>query len=91
MLREGGDSDQRRLAWGFELLTARRPKLDELTALVRLLDDQRREFATAKSAPASLLKVGASKPSDAYPDAELAAYASVASVLLNLDETITRN
>ena len=38
-----------------------------------------------------MLKVGAAKPSDAYPEGELAAYASLASVLLNLDEAITRN
>ena len=89
MLAEGGDGDEQRLAWGFELLTARRPDAAELATLVRLLESQRREFAAA--APAGLLKVGASKANDAIPPAELAAYASVASMLLNLDEAITRN
>jgi hypothetical protein len=89
MLAEGGDGDEQRLAWGFELLTARRPDAAELATLVRLLESQRGEFATA--APAGLLKAGAAKPNDAVPPAELAAYASVASMLLNLDEAITRN
>jgi hypothetical protein len=89
MLAEGGDGDEQRLAWGFELLTARRPDAAELATLVRLLESQRREFAAA--APAGLLKAGASKPNDAVPPVELAAYASVASMLLNLDEAITRN
>jgi hypothetical protein len=89
MLAEGGDGDEQRLAWGFELLTARRPDAAELATLVRLLESQRREFAA--TAPAGLLQAGASKPNDAVPPAELAAYASVASMLLNLDEAITRN
>jgi hypothetical protein len=89
MLAEGGESDELRLTWGFELLTARRPEGAELGTLVRLLESQRREFEA--EAPAGLLKAGASKANDAIPPAELAAYASVASMLLNLDETITRN
>ncbi|MBA3481980.1 MAG: DUF1553 domain-containing protein [Pirellulales bacterium] len=89
MLAEGGDVDEQRLAWGFELLTARRPDAAELATLVRLLELQRREFAAA--APAGLLKAGASTANEAVPPAELAAYASVASMLLNLDEAITRN
>jgi hypothetical protein len=91
MLREGGASDRARLAWGFQLLTARLPEATELASLLRLLDNQRREFSTRNAVPAGLIKVGASKPSDAYPESELAAYASLASLLLNLDEAITRN
>jgi hypothetical protein len=91
MLAEGGDSDDHRLAWGFRMLTARQPTPDELRVLLRLLEDQRSEFATVKSAVTGVLKVGATEPSDAYPQVELAAYTSLASVLLNLDEAITRN
>jgi hypothetical protein len=91
MLAAGGDTDENRLAWGFELLTARRPAPQELTVLLRLLEEQRVEFATGESKATGVLNVGASKPSGAYPEAELAAYASLASVLLNLDEAITRN
>jgi hypothetical protein len=89
MLAAGGDNDEQRLAWGFESLTGRRPDSAELATMMRLLESQRRDFAAA--APAGLLKAGASKPSDGIPAAELAAYASVASLLLNLDEAITRN
>src|SRR5690606_1934141 len=82
MLAEGGDGDEQRLAWGFKQLTARQPEADELAALMRLLESQRHEFAA--TTPAGLLEVGASKPNESAPAGELVAYASVASVLLNL-------
>jgi hypothetical protein len=91
MLREGGDSDEARLAWAFELLTARKPDGAELARLVSLLDDQRSEFALGKAPPAGLLNIGEYKSSGDPSDRELSAYANMASLLLNLDEALTRN
>jgi hypothetical protein len=88
MLKEGGESDDARLAWAFELLTARQPEPAELAGLLELLKAQRAEFVMP---PKGLIHVGESKPDAAYDEQELAAYASVASLLLNLDEVITRN
>ena len=42
------------------------------------------------AAAARLLQIGESTANPALSPAELAAYATVASVLLNLDETITK-
>jgi hypothetical protein len=90
MLVEGGETDEARLAFGFELLTARKPETNELAPLLKLLEAQRREFASA-GAPKGLLTAGESKPEGPHTDAERAAYASVGGLLLNLDEAITRN
>ena len=46
--------------------------------------------ARAQEDPA-FLSVGASKTDGTFNTEELAAYSSVASLILNLDETITRN
>lgn len=89
MLDEGGPTDASRLSWAFKLLTARPPEPFELATLLRLLSDHRAEFATEP--PPGILAAGASPPSDAHDRATLAAYASVASLLLNLDEVITKN
>jgi hypothetical protein len=91
MLAEGGADDESRIAWAFELLTARKPDGAEVARLASLLDDQRSEFAQEKHPPKGLLEGGDAKPTSDYPPQELAAYANVASLLLNLDETITRN
>ena len=84
-------TDESRLAWAFELLTARKPSSDETHLLVELLNKQRDEFSREASVPTGLLEAGESKPDDSHDAAELAAYANVASLLLNLDEAITRN
>jgi hypothetical protein len=91
MLAEGGATDEARLTWAFELLTARKPNAEEKLLLVELLNQQRHEFSRQASVPTGLLDAGESKREGTSSDAELAAYASVASLLLNLDEAITRN
>lgn len=90
MQREGGDTVAGRLIYGFRLVTARTPNQRELSLLARAFQSSREEFAQAPEAARLLLKAGASpaEPGEASAE-ELAAYAAVASVLLNLDETIT--
>lgn len=92
MLVEGGADDAARLAWGFRLVTAREPSGEELSLLSDLLDRQRRDFADGVSTPQSLLDAGAAqRQTNVASDAELAAYASLGSLLLNLDEAVSRN
>ena len=91
MLLEGGHSSAERVSFAFELATARKPSAPEISALeaffTRRLATYRQDPAAAKA----FLAVGAS-PSNSHLDtAELAAYANVASLILNLDETVSRN
>lgn len=92
MLTEGGADDGARLTWGFRTVTAREPTADEAATLRDLLAQQRRDFADGVSTPKSLLGAGAAeRKSTVTNEAELAAYASLGSLLLNLDEAVTRN
>jgi len=93
-LREGGSNDVQRTDYAFRLCTARLPlpaERDEILALLRsrrarLADGwlNAREVATGDAAKLPVL------PPHATPQ-DAAAWTLVARVLLNLDETITKN
>jgi hypothetical protein len=93
MITEGGATAQGRLTHGFRLLLARQPQPVELATLASALERHQQDFQSDPESANKLLGVGESKnvsqPNPADP-AELAAYALVASTLLNLDETITK-
>ncbi len=91
MMLEGGTSAEGRIACGFRLAVARSPQPKELEVLAagfrRMLADFRHDRAAAEE----LLRIGESPSNSAIDRVELAAYATVASTLLNLDETITKD
>lgn len=89
-LREGGADDAHRLAWIWRCALSRAPKPEELAVLSALLAKHRAEYAADPESARKLLGVG-QEPADAGRDpATLAAWASVARAVLNLDEAITR-
>jgi hypothetical protein len=93
MLAEGGKSDDERMAYGFRLCTSRAPTDEECGELVALLEKTRKRIAEGWISPWQIGTGKAEKPAElpagATP-ADLGAYAVVARVLLNLDETITK-
>jgi hypothetical protein len=91
MLLQAGGGINDRLNFGFQLATARKPGLSERRMLRSFLERRLTVYRKDPGAAKAFLTEGAS-PSDARLDPiELAAYANVASLLLNLDETVTRN
>jgi mono/diheme cytochrome c family protein len=82
---------QDRLAFAFKLATARAPSDKELTVLTTALTRQLDRYRQDEKAARKLLAVGESLRDESLAPAELAAYAIVANVILNLDETVTRN
>lgn len=91
MLRSPGNSHAERITVGYRLLLARAPQPREVSLLAAAADRALRDFAADRPAAENLLKVGAI-PADARLDpVQLAAWTTVASTLLNLDETITRD
>ncbi len=89
MVREAAETPRARAAHGFRLCLARAPEPDELDQLVRAYARERDHFASARQAAARLLADLAPEP-EAGELPELAAWTVVASVLLNLDETLTK-
>ena len=90
MMKEGGETVPERIAYGFELATSRlpRPGEDELLGGVyqKFLDSYRGHAQAAQE----LLSEGDSPRNELLDPVELASYASVASLILNLDEVVTK-
>ncbi|MCI0624428.1 MAG: DUF1553 domain-containing protein [Acidobacteria bacterium] len=90
MLSEGGPKPEDRIALGLRLAAGRQPDENETQVLLGNLQSQLEYFRGRPQEAARLLAVGA-KPSDTKLKAEeLAAYAVIASLILNLDEVITK-
>ena len=92
ILEQGGVSDEERVTYGFRLCVARPPMEEERAELLSFLKEQRTrigdgwlepwKIATGTNQPASV-------PKGATPT-QLASYTALSRVLLNLDETITK-
>ncbi len=81
---------EKRLARAFHHLTARAPTDAEAKVLRAAFERQLAAFQKNPDAAAKLLRVGESKSDPERVGAELAAYASVCSLIMNLDETVTK-
>ncbi len=90
MLNEGGRTAEERIAFAFRRATARKPSEAELRVLLRGLERYLQTFSADKEAAQKFLRHGDSPPDAKLDPAELAAYMATAGVILNLDETITK-
>lgn len=90
VLREGGRDADRRLTYAFRLATARKPTGGESRVLRQLLAAQLAAFGRDRTRALALLAVGESPRDKRLDPAEHAAWTTVASAILNLDETITK-
>ncbi len=84
-------SEDERISRGFRWCTGRVPDAEDLGPLRELLDRQRREFAQDPEAAKRLLSVGGAPRDESLPVVEAATWTILGSVLLNLDETLTKS
>jgi hypothetical protein len=90
MLADGGPGTDGPLALGFRRATARLPGSAERGILLKIYQSALERFRAAPQAARKLLGVGDSGRDPTRDDVDLAAWTTVASVILNLDETISR-
>ena len=90
MLTRGRSTPQEQLALGFQSCTARQPTAQELGVLDRIYAAQLEHFRAQPEAAKKLLAVGAAAPVAELDPAQHAAMTMMANLLLNLDETITK-
>ena len=90
MLRNGGDTASDRISHGFHLVTARRPNSRELEILRDGLQFHLSDYRIDPDAALELAGTGETPRDEELEVTELAAYTAVANLLLNLDETVTK-
>jgi hypothetical protein len=90
-LAEGGTLDETRITFLYRTVLARTPNVDEVKIVSSLLDKQRKQFAADPADAAKVVAAGESRPKKVAPDGETAAWTMVANLMLNLDETVSRN
>ena len=90
MIKEGGATSESRIAFGFRRATARAPTATELNLLTRGLMHYRQVFDADPESAKRLIRHGESAVDSSLDPKILAAYLATAGVILNLDETITK-
>jgi len=90
MLSEGGETFDQRIDWAYRQALSRGIRPEELAIQRKLFEKHLAEYQAEAGAADALIATGASATAKEHDPGELAAYTSVARVILNLHETITR-
>ena len=86
----GDGDDAKRIESAYRLVLARKPTADETTVLTAGLKRMRSQYASDPAAAKKLVSVGAAKRNEKLDVAEHAAFTNVCAVILNLDESVTK-
>jgi mono/diheme cytochrome c family protein len=90
VMKEGGKMPQGRITYAFRLATARQPSPEELDILLKGFQGQLKHFSMHPKAAAELVQAGEYPRDQSLNISELAAYMSAMNLILNLDETVTK-
>lgn len=80
---------QEKAIYGFRRCTSRKPAPEEIAALLSFYEQERKRFSQDKAAACRLIGEPRS-PAEESEVAELAAWTMVSNVLLNMDQTLTK-
>jgi hypothetical protein len=90
IVREGGAGEDSRITWAIGHALGRKPTPEETRILTDLHEKHAKDYAKDRDAAEKLLHTGARAVRRDIDHRELATWTSVARVILNLHETITR-
>ena len=90
ILSEGGESIADRINWAYQRVLSRMPQPQELEIMANLYGKHQTEYTANLDAADALVATGEAPATEDVASDELAAWTSVARVILNLHETITR-
>ena len=90
VMRQAGPSPDDRITRAFRLVTTRKPSTPEMEVLRAAFHHHLDGFRSDPAAARRYLAHGESPVDESVPAPELAAYATVAGMILNLDEAVTK-
>ena len=90
IMKEGGKTNQERVEYAYRLITSRKPKPIVGQILTSAFNEEFENYKKNTEAADKILAVGATKRDESLNASEHAAWTIVASMILNLDEVITR-
>jgi len=90
VMLETGKSAQQKIERAFRLVTSRKPTAVETKILRSRLKTLKTQFAADTAAATELLKAGESPRDEKLNPIEHAAFTTLCSLILNLDETLTK-
>ncbi len=82
---------EQRIAFMYQSATSRRPPAAQMDLLKQYFVEEKQQFETAMEDAMAFLAIGDSAQKALLPEAELAAYVRVATVIYNMDESISRS
>lgn len=91
LMTEGGTVPKQRIQFAYRLLLSRYATAQEMQVVIRAFNNQMTLFRSDSKLAEKLLTTGESKRNEKLDMTELSAWTMVASMLLNLDETLNRN
>jgi len=91
ILTQGGDTAEKRIDFAYRRTLSRTPAPEEMGIVRQTLNQHLARYAKDPAAANKVIRNGESLPRTDLPPAELAAWTLVANLLMNLDETVTRN
>ena len=90
MMKQGGNTIDDRIVYGFRLVTARTPNPDELSLLRDAYAIELKRCVNNQEETLKVLQVGESSFDPQLNKTQLAAFSSVARLIMNLNEAITK-
>lgn len=90
IIREGGDSPEQRIRWAWRQALSRHAEEREVAVIQRVLKKHTNEYQADIDAGKALASVGSQAVPEEIDPVVLASWTSVARVILNLHESITR-
>ncbi len=90
IIQEGGESVTERINWAYQWTLSRLPEPKELEIMTALYEKHQAEYTANLDAAGALVATGEAPMLEGVEHDQLAAWTSVARVILNLHETITR-
>lgn len=90
LIKEGGATPDERIDYGFRIVLGRHPRDDERNIVAGIFDGHLGEYKSNPDAAKLLLSYGESPRDESLDPTEHAAWTMVSNLLLNLDESITK-